>query len=171
MKAFLWTPAAGMIALAGENWGLVDARAISADGTIVAGMGYRTDTNQEGAAIWTAEEGIQFLSDLLAEQGVADLDQLDLLAINAISDDGRTMVGYAAPSANHGYHKAYVATLSPVPIPAAAWLFGSALVGLNILRRRPMKDRPAEHVEAFGKLGQGLFTPDGGQCHLCLEGR
>ena len=49
----------------------------------------------------------------------------------------RDCVGPCTTIPAGGYNKGYIFTLTVVPLPGAAWLFGPALAGLGALRRRP----------------------------------
>jgi hypothetical protein len=87
--AFLWTPAAGMRdlpVLAGTT--ASEARAISADGGIIAGL---MSLGGNRAAIWRGD-GPHQLADLLAPYGVIPPGWV-LNEIVAISADGGTMLG------------------------------------------------------------------------------
>lgn len=142
-EAFRWTQAGGMVGLGelagGTEWS--DAYAVSADGSVIVGSS--ADALGEQAVIWTAEGGMQRLLDVLVAGGV-DLTGWTLTAAYDVSDDGRFIVGSGYDPDNH--QAAFLAELTPVPIPAAAWLFGSASAGLGFLRRSasPRVTEPSE---------------------------
>jgi len=53
---------------------------------------------------------------------------------NALTDNFR--IGLHAHSFNDGESESFVTSLSPVPVPAAIWLFGTALIGFIGFSRR-----------------------------------
>jgi hypothetical protein len=53
---------------------------------------------------------------------------------NLQDEDGTANYYYYTPTVHSGTFA--VATLNPVPVPAAAWLFGSALIGLAGIKRK-----------------------------------
>lgn len=83
-RAFRWTAAGGMVALAPDVE--FEPVATSADGSIVAG-------NIDGQPYrWDANHGLQSLSDLLRESGL-DLTSWTLQRLTGLSADGATFVG------------------------------------------------------------------------------
>ncbi len=79
--------------------------------------------------------GMERLQDVLLANGATGLTGWTLEIANGISADGRWVVG--AGTNPSGYREAFLAVLQPVPLPAAAWLFGSALgVVLGLVRRQ-----------------------------------
>ena len=65
---------------------------------------------------------------------------------NGVGDDDRTIYGYGPDYPGDGRHSptstvtpglgSFLVRPSVVPIPAAAWLFGSALIGLGLVKRK-----------------------------------
>lgn len=109
---------------------LSSARAVSADGTLVGGMS-ESDKGQE-AFLWSAKMGMKTLSSLLIEGGVKGIEGWRLSSINAISRNGRWVVGTAVNASARV--EAFIANIAPnpVPLPAAVWLF---LGGLAVVAR------------------------------------
>ncbi|MCL4778396.1 MAG: hypothetical protein KJ054_12915 [Gammaproteobacteria bacterium] len=119
------------------GWGL------SADGRVVVGSSNSASGTE--AFRWTAgggmaglgdlPGGMERLQDVLLANGATGLTGWTLEIANGISADGRWVVG--AGTNPSGYREAFLAVLQPVPLPAAAWLFGSALgVVLGLVRRQ-----------------------------------
>lgn len=129
-EAFRWTQETGMVrvdSLAANLNSRAIVRGVSADGSILVGEGNR-------AFIWTALTGTQDLRDYLIANGATGLAGWTLWKIGGISSDGRWVSGSGtSPSGNL---ESWIAELSPVPIPAAAWLFGGAIGLLGTLQRR-----------------------------------
>ena len=76
-----------MVAL-GEVYPHVGARAsaVNADGSVIVGISH-------WPFIWTTDEGIRRLDEVLVEDHGLDLTGWELLSAVAISDNGRTIVG------------------------------------------------------------------------------
>ncbi len=84
-QAFLWTPATGMVGLAGlPGSSFTEGNGISADGTTVVGVCAGPDVSQ--GFRWTAKEGMTGLGTLPDGGNTAAL---------AASGDGRIVVGFA----------------------------------------------------------------------------
>lgn len=120
-EAFRWTSDKGMVGIGDLPGGYgSSARGISDDGAII--VGESNSENHDVAFIWDEEHGIRNLRDMLSEilppvdKGV--LDGWILTNAEAISADGRTIVGYGInPS---GKPEAWVVTLQTyVPEPAS----------------------------------------------------
>ena len=115
---------------------------LSADGSVV--VGWSTElfgmdpfiSSISGAFIWDADAGTRFLKDVLIEAGV-DLTGWGIGNAYGISDDGLTIVGNATNP--DGERVIFIAELTPVPVPAAYWLFGSALGLLGWMSRKKAK--------------------------------
>lgn len=124
-RAFRWTSSGGMVDL-GEGV----ANGVSGDGNIVVG----DITGLNEAFIWDSINGLQNIETLLVGSGF-DMSSWDINSVTAISTDGSTIVGYGRHAGNT---EAFVARLgpAPVPVPAAVWLLGSALLGLVGFRRK-----------------------------------
>jgi uncharacterized membrane protein len=109
-KAFLWS-VNGMMELQCAA-GFVGSHAadISVDGSTVAVNCLTSYTNprQHGVAIWQARVGMRLVSDILTEQG-ADLLGMVLESVQAISGDGRVLVGQGSDEG--GLRHAWIARL------------------------------------------------------------
>jgi hypothetical protein len=132
--AFRWTLEDGLQVLdAGFNSSVIYAT--TADGVFAGGMfnvgGVST------AAIWDEGHGWRTLASLLIAAGIDENSSPAFRDVAALSADGR----YLAATAGSGTGSAVYwvdlgAPLATVPLPAAAWLFLSGLVGLAGLVRR-----------------------------------
>ncbi len=118
---YLWTN--GVSAPLGFQGG-VDG--MSGDGSMIVGK-----TN-DGVILWTQEDGAVLLADYLTANG-ADLTGWNLMNIYDISENGQWVVG---DGNYNGIRQGFIASLTVVPVPAAVYLFGSALLGLGWMRRR-----------------------------------
>ncbi|MEZ5565212.1 MAG: PEP-CTERM sorting domain-containing protein [Gammaproteobacteria bacterium] len=114
-----------------------NALGVSADGSVIVGL-YQVNANDPlrgfRAFVWTADGGMQKLLDVLLTQGATGLSGWTLLQATGVSADGRTIAGYGLNPA--GEAQAFVTTLNVVPVPPAAWLFGSALGLIGVIRRK-----------------------------------
>ena len=138
-EAFRWTAEGGMVGLGDLPGGsfLSQAFGVSGDGSVVVGTSNSAtgpEPYKSEPFVWTQETGMQRLVDVLLAGGVDGLDDWKLLDARAISADGKWVVG--AANNPDGYLEAYIANIEPVPVPAAIWLFGSALGLLGWLRSR-----------------------------------
>lgn len=89
----------------------------------------------DNAFLWTAEDGMLDLNDLIA----ADDPLLATFFLNeafAINDAGQ-IVGRG--TVNGVFHAFLLVEATPVPVPAAAWLLGSGLLGMAGFRRRTQR--------------------------------
>jgi uncharacterized membrane protein len=115
-----------------ETYG--EAHDVSANGNVIVGL---TNTGGSGrtAAVWTPEDGLQSLLDVLLAGGATNLEGWALWEASAVSDDGKMIVGWGRNPA--GQTEAWVANLAPVPIPSASWLI-APVVGLLVpwMRKR-----------------------------------
>ena len=108
-EAFLWTAGSGMQGLGDLPGGSFASIAfdVSADGQRVVGSGEGEHGSE--AFVWEAATGMQSLRAVLVAAGAQDLNDWRLEVVNAISDDGRTLVG--AGTDPHGHTQAWVAVL------------------------------------------------------------
>lgn len=134
--AFRWTQATGMVGLGFlPGYSSSGASGVSADGSVV--VGYSASASGKQAFIWDQPHGMRSLVDVLIDDyGLgSELTGWSLRGATAISPDGRHIVGWGFnPSGNQ--EAWLVRNLNPVPLPAAAYFFGSGLVGLAGLARR-----------------------------------
>ena len=97
--------------------------------SVVGINGPHTQANGEWVRIWTDTQGWDLLQ--VASDKITLGFYLTTLKVFG------TMTGWKADKWGQGTTTdLYVAGINEVPIPAAAWLFGSALLGLTGLRRR-----------------------------------
>jgi probable HAF family extracellular repeat protein len=127
-EAFIWTQASGMRGLGDLPGGDFHSQALGAsfDGSVVVGIGAAAGSNQ--AFIWDEAHGMRDLATVLSTVYGLDLGGWTLWAAEAISDDGRTIVGVGRNPAGQG--EAWLAVL-PEP---SVWTF--ALLGLAALAWR-----------------------------------
>lgn len=127
-EAFRWDEANGMIGLGDLPGGNFSSRAsdVSADGTIVVG----TSSTAQGvrAFVWSETTGMLDLQELLVTQGVLGLDGWKLIDVVAISDDGLWISGTGINP--NGYQEGFLVEIGPIPLPGAAWMLISGLIGL-----------------------------------------
>ena len=139
-EAFLWTQGIGMVGLGDLVGGNFESRAqaVSADGSVVVGVGYVENTGNE-AFRWTEAYGMQSISQLLIDGGI-DLTGWLLSEVTHISDDGTVIVGWGtSPRGKGEAWMARIETPAPVPILAALPLLLSALGGLGFMGWRKKK--------------------------------
>lgn len=129
-QPFRWTAASGMVDL-GRLGECHSGRAygVSGDGGIVVG-----GTVCDQAFLWTESDGMQDLKNVLIGRGATGIEGWYLREARAISADGRWVVGYAID--NNFSRQAFLADLSPVPVPAVGWILGPILAIFG-WRRRP----------------------------------
>jgi probable HAF family extracellular repeat protein len=130
--AFRWTEAVGMVGLSAPGWTSSVATGVSGDGSKI--VGYANIESTPMAFLWTQGAGIESLLDVLVANGATGLDGWSLGTINAISADGNWVVGGGLNS--DGLAEYFLANITPIPIPAAAWLSGSALGLMGWMRRK-----------------------------------
>jgi uncharacterized membrane protein len=99
------------------------ARGVSADGMVVVGDA------PDGAFVWTAEDGMRNLQLVLSKELGLDLTGWLLEVAFAVSDDGRTIVGWGINP--NGDREGWIAA---VPEPTSGALALAALLGLALLR-------------------------------------
>ena len=155
MEAFCWTEDGGIIGLGdlpgGASWS--EARAVSADGSVVVGRastGYTTLPKSvagptEGtlqiqspdpipvfeAFIWTESGGMRNLREVLTSICGLDLNGWTLTTATDVSADGLTVVGTGINP--DGNSEAWIAT---IPEPATVALLAGGFVALVLRKRR-----------------------------------
>jgi probable HAF family extracellular repeat protein len=94
-EAFRWTAWNGMQPLGDLPTGdfSSEARAVSADGSVVVGLSGVFPSPRTAAFIWTETDGMRDLRDVLVADYNLDLTGWELSSAQAISADGRTIVG------------------------------------------------------------------------------
>jgi probable HAF family extracellular repeat protein len=131
--AFRWTAESGMQSLglmAGGSFS--SATAISADGQVTVGFGgIGLPDGTTGAFVHHDLIGMVYLQDYLAGIGVDMTGWSQLLRANAVSADGRFVVGNGI---FNGQERAFIADIGVIPAPGVALMFG--FVGLSRSRRR-----------------------------------
>lgn len=151
--AFIHTVTGGMISLGGlgdSPLSVSNAYDVSADGHVVVGTG--SPGNGLDAFIWTSDQGMRNLQDVLTLDYGLDLTGWDLEDAFSVSDDGRVIVGGGWNP--QGNYEAFVANLTEVPVPASAMLFGSGLLSLiGLSRRRSGATRDRCERKPGGKEG------------------
>jgi probable HAF family extracellular repeat protein len=128
-EAFRWTSDDGMVGLGhlpgcSQSW----AYGVSDDGSVIVGECYTISNTTREGFVWTEADGMVSLVDLLLALNVAGIADWELTNVRGISADGQWLVG-------SGSGGAYLANIA-VPIPAAFWLFGSAVGFLGWMKRR-----------------------------------
>jgi probable HAF family extracellular repeat protein len=111
---------------------------VSGDGSIVVGECWPPFYG--GAFFWTAEDGMRHLEDVLVDDYGLDLTGWSLTSAEAISDDGKTIIGNGG-SSEGGY--GWIAT---IPEPATGILVAVGAAGMA--RRRRTSYRAAGRVQA-----------------------
>jgi len=140
-EAFRWTEAGGVVGLGYLPGGLeqTQAFAVSADGSVIVGrgsVGYAPPGDGFSQAIyeafiWTPDEGMRNLRDLLIAQCGLDLTGWTLASATGVSADGRTIVGTGVNP--DGQTEAWMAV---IPEPATLALLALGGAGVLIRRRR-----------------------------------
>jgi probable HAF family extracellular repeat protein len=112
-------------------------------GTLGGAASYSDDINNFGAIVGTSDSANGRAAFLYEGGAMYDLNGLlvsntgwDLRAATGINDSGQ-IVGYGF---FNGEQRGFLLTPSAVPVPAAAWLFGSGLAGLAAFRRRKRRE-------------------------------
>lgn len=133
-RGFRWSATGGLVALdmpAGiaKTW----ANDISGDGRVIVGSALPTG-GQIGAALWDEDHGMRLLQEILEGELHLDLAGWRLTSASAISRDGRVVAGTAINA--QGRDATWIADITPVPVPPAAWLLASAFGATGWMRRR-----------------------------------
>ena len=134
-EAFRWTSGGGMVGLGDLPGGTFesDAKDVSADGSVI--VGHAATALGFEAFVWTGTGGMQNLRELLIAGGATGLTGWTLTEANAVSADGRTVVGYGTNAA--GNQGAWAAT---IPEPSSLTLAALALFAFLVpwARRKPL---------------------------------
>jgi hypothetical protein len=77
---------------------------------------------------------MQRLFDILLANGATGLDGWTLFKALDVSEDGQWVAGYGINPL--GNYEAFLANISPVPIPAVGWLLVPASGALRWLKRK-----------------------------------
>jgi uncharacterized membrane protein len=93
-EAFRWTAADGMVGLGSLPGGppYSEAHDVSSDGNRIVGSTASADRNQV-AFLWTPDDGMRSLEEILIVDEGLDLAGVELLTANSISDDGQVIAG------------------------------------------------------------------------------
>ena len=114
-EAILWTSAGGMMGigfLPGHLPAVAQSEAfdVSADGSVVVGRSRTDDISANEAFVWTQDNGMQSLRDMLIASGVTGLDDWELHEASGISADGQWVVGNGINPLGEG--EAFLADIS-----------------------------------------------------------
>jgi probable HAF family extracellular repeat protein len=132
-EAFRWTQATGMVGLGVAPGDIASfGYSVSADGSVVTGIGVISAAGDQNAIIWDAAHGVRRLQDVLENDYHLDLTGWRLEGAYHISDDGRTIVGVGI---HLGQTEGWVAIV-PEPATIAMVITVLALGGLAWIRRR-----------------------------------
>jgi uncharacterized membrane protein len=103
---------------------------------VIVGLSYVDAYGPYEAFLWTPDNGMQRLFDVLVTNGATIASGWKLDEATAVSADGKWVVGRA--SGPNGHSQAFIANIEPavVPVPAAAGLFGAALGLMGVMRRK-----------------------------------
>jgi probable HAF family extracellular repeat protein len=102
-RAFRWSSGTGFIGIADSlSAGSSGANAANIDGTVVVG------SSSVGAWVWDSTNGARLIKDIVAGLGFSTTNY-DLRTLNAVSSDGKTVVG--GTSTPSGIDRSYVVRL------------------------------------------------------------
>jgi probable HAF family extracellular repeat protein len=160
-EAFRWTESEGMVSLGDLPGGRHISKAfdVSADGSVIVGSGDGTaDIGIPQAVFWSGGSGPFSLREFLIAAGVSNLDGWRLFEARAVSDDGRTIVGYGR---HNDVDEAFVAT---IPEPSTVVLITFAIAGmLGFVRlRRPPAPPFRYHRSLSSRLSPAFHEHDQG---------
>jgi probable HAF family extracellular repeat protein len=131
--AFSHTSGGGMIDLGTLGGSESSASAVNINGLVVGGS-YTAGDAAYHAFSYTPGGGMVDLNTYLAPGS-----GWELVYALAVNDNGQ-IVGKGSID---GKEHAFLMTPTLVPVPAAVWLFGSALAGLGVVSKRRSKGMPA----------------------------
>jgi probable HAF family extracellular repeat protein len=130
-EAFRWTSDGGMVGLGDFAGGgfASNAFSVSANGSMVVGQA--TTSLGAEAFLWDADNGMRRVRDVLSPSVGAELNGWILTAAQAVSADGRTIVGFGTdPGNNTQAWLAYLGdTVNWYPQASGAWDSGSNWTG------------------------------------------
>lgn len=112
-EAFRWTEETGIVGLGDlPGWAFEsEAYGVSEDGSLVVGRGAASGGTR--AAVWTERDGMRPATEFLADHGLS-LRGSNLLAVQAVSDDGSQIAMVGSARAERGDH-AWVAVVPSRP--------------------------------------------------------
>jgi len=103
---------------------------VSVDGTVVVGQATNLTSFEQQAMIWDPISGMRPLKEVLETQ--LDLTGWSLRRASAVSDDGRTIVGWGINP--DGVTEGWIATI-PEPTSSTLLLIAGGLMGLALRTR------------------------------------
>ena len=149
-EPFVWTPAGGMQGLGYRSDRLNSALDVSDDGRVIVGYVEGGGTTAQRAFLWTPEDGVRLLHDVLLEDYGVTLPGWTLASAVAVSADGATIVGSGS---NQGGSEAWILTL---PEPAGDALALASLCTLFVLT---VAVRHGNHVGPTALREKGKQAP------------
>jgi probable HAF family extracellular repeat protein len=114
-EPFRWTPDGGLVGLGYRSGRVNLANDVSASGKLIVGTVESGGTTDYRAFVWTEQEGVRQVRDLLAEYG-ATTPGWTLYEATGVSADGATIVGNGSGPSGQ---QAWIATI-PEPAPQHA---------------------------------------------------
>ncbi len=128
-ESFMWTHDDGLVGLGflpGTTYGYANyAAAVSGDGSVIVGSSDTDSSHGQDAYLWTADDGMRVLEDILVNDLGLDLTGWVLTEATGISDDGLTIVGTGINP--NGDTEAFIATL-PEPGTTALLAIGAGVL-------------------------------------------